>query len=148
MFPLLGKDTKLCTYVHLVLKLRMGGALPLLSQMTLWYAHQQLYLQFMMKQGCPNSGCQETKFCIVATNIFSIIIAVFSLNTKMDITTCTRQKVPDNDEIYRPPRTVGPQCGTCILSPFWHLEIGGGSEIFGKSGDCWNEVTDSRCSAT
>jgi len=50
----------------------------------------------------------------------------------MGITTCTRQKVPDNGEIYRSPRTVCPQYGTCILSPFWYLEFGGGFEIFEK----------------
>jgi hypothetical protein len=27
---------------------------------------------------------------------------------------------------------VGPQYGTCFMSPFWHLEFRGGCQIFGK----------------
>jgi hypothetical protein len=29
-------------------------------------------------------------------------------------------------------RTVGPQYGTCFISPFWRLEFGRGYKMFGK----------------
>jgi len=46
------------------------------------------------------------------------------------IAACTRQKVPDNGEIYRSPRTMCPHYGTCILPPIWYLEFGGGFMTF------------------
>jgi len=98
---------KLSTHLCPVLKLRMGGASPLLPRM-IFVACTPATLLTVRDEGggCTNSGSQATKFCIVVANIFSIIIAIFPLNTKMGITACTRQKVPGNGEIHGSPRTV------------------------------------------
>jgi hypothetical protein len=35
---------------------------------------------------------------------------------------------------------VGPQCGTCVMSPYWRPEFRGGSQIFGKLVRPWCRV--------
>ena len=32
-------------------------------------------------------------------------------------------------------RIVGPQCGTCFMVPFWHIEFGGGTYVSGRHVD-------------
>ena len=47
------------------------------------------------------SGCQKTKYCMVAPNIFSLIIASFSLICiHVYQFTCTKQKAPDKSGSY------------------------------------------------
>jgi len=49
--------------------------------------------------------------------------------------TCIRQKVPHNMGITGQSRIVDPQYGIGFMSPFWHLECGVGSYMFGKFAD-------------
>jgi hypothetical protein len=60
-----------------------------------------------LSQGCTNPGClvmQEPKFCMVAPNIFSIIIAAplpSSIHKKMWFTSHAPSTVPDNSVVHR-----------------------------------------------
>ena len=64
-----------------------------------------------------------------APNIFRTITAVFSPSqTKM----CVRSYAPNRKRKITVRfrghcRIVGPQCGTCIKSPFWRIKFGGGA---------------------
>jgi hypothetical protein len=61
---------------------------------------------------------RATKYCTLAPNIFSVVIAVlFFAFEKVYQFTRTEHKAPDN-------RTVGCQYATSFLSPFWRLEFG------------------------
>jgi hypothetical protein len=55
---------------------------------------------------------QVTELCMVAPNIFSIISAIFSLWTKMWISSaCSEQKAPHNNEIH----TSVQNCGSSVF---------------------------------
>jgi hypothetical protein len=70
---------------------------------------------------------------MVANSNFSIITAVFSLQTKMCISPhAQRGKRQIKARLKGHSRTVGLQHGTCFMSPFWCLEFSYGSHIFGK----------------
>jgi hypothetical protein len=61
--------------------------------------------------------------CIVAHNVYSIIIAAsFLIHKKVYQFTCTEQKAADNSDVHR---IVGPLYGPCFMSHFWRLEFGG-----------------------
>ena len=86
------------------------------------------------KQNSRHLVTWVTIFCTVMSYIYSKITALFSLtNTYECQFTCTKQKVPDNSESHWPLQKCGSSLCNCSMSPFWHLEFGGGFKIFGKS---------------
>jgi len=66
------------------------------------------------------------------SNIFSKINALSLTNTYEYQFTSTKQKVPDNSEIYWSLQNCGSSVWNYAMSPLWNLEFGGGFKIFGK----------------
>jgi hypothetical protein len=70
---------------------------------------------------------------MVLLNTFSITTEVFSLHTKISISSdAPNRKCQRTVTLTGPSRVVDPWYGTCFFSPFWHLEFGGASQILGK----------------
>lgn len=77
------------------------------------------------KQGCTNArhlSNQVTKFCMMARNILSKIIADSFLR-KVHHLTYTKQKSPDDKSFTDHFRYVS-QYIMCSMLSFWHLEFG------------------------
>lgn len=74
-------------------------------------------------------GQQTNELCTVALNIFSAIIAVFSVHTKSSPHAPSR-KHQIKVRFTGHSSTVGHQYGNYFLSPFRHLQFGGGAQIF------------------
>lgn len=72
-----------------------------------------------------------TGFHMVAPNIFSVITAAFVVYVWTRVPLHLRRVESAKCLII-----VGPQDGTCFISPFWHLEFVYGFHIFGKIVDC------------
>jgi hypothetical protein len=88
-----------------------------------------------------NGGAWETKFWVVATNIFCVIIAVFSLHSKIYISShAPSRKHHIIVEFTVHSIIVGCHYRACFILLFWHLEFGGGCSIFGKFLDPFIEV--------
>jgi len=74
-----------------------------------------------------------TKLCTAVPNIWSTLIAVCYIHTKMCISSCVLSRkhwILWGSQVI--PRGVSPQHGTCFMSALWNLEFGCGSCIFGK----------------
>jgi hypothetical protein len=72
---------------------------------------------------------RATKFCTVAANIFSTIVAGFfvSLHIKMCITSyAPSRKRQITVRLADHSRILGPRCGNFFMSPLLSLEFGGG----------------------
>jgi hypothetical protein len=85
--------------------------------------------------GCTNSGflvARTTKFCTLASNIFSTMIAFsFFLYTNIH---ALRRKASDNTEsvTQNTPDLSCPPNVTCWMSTLWRPELVNSSRIFGK----------------
>jgi len=111
---------------------------PLDSLQTAMISIHSRIQSLTLDQGWTNAGhpvTWTTVFCIVVPNNFSIITVVPPHIQKHVPNHIYHTNVPDNCEFTGHPTSMGPPNGTCFMSPFWHLEFGGNSYIFGKPVD-------------
>jgi hypothetical protein len=73
------------------------------------------------------------------------LLQFFPLTHKLSTTTHAPSiKAPCHRKVHNSLQKCDPQYGTCFTSPFWHLEVGGGSYIFLKFVDPWHTMSINR----